>query len=125
MLFDHPNDVVVDIRIWKGKDGRAVAALDPQNHDSHQFMIEGRDLFKAILAGKHDLKDFVMYESQGNGMYTPSKPTDMLHHGASIREAELVGFGERLEAQAWKHSQKLAEHKLPPPTPHTEWPIDR
>lgn len=121
---DETRDFRVDVRIWKGKDGRRMVALDPVDDKSHTFMIQSRELISLVTARKHCLTDYVIYEYHC-GRYTPTKPTHHLHHGASIDEGLLIGLGQRLEWNAWRHSQQLHEHRLPPPTPHTEWLIDR
>lgn len=115
----------IDIQLWKDKDGRGFAAADPKDEASRHFMIHERGQIKAVLGQAHGLRDLQMYEHQDNGLYTPSQEDGRMLNGASLTKQQVEDFGERLQTQALKHSQDLGQHKMPAPTPHTSWPIDR
>ena len=119
---DITHDIRIGVRIWRDHEGRAIVALDPRNSISRDSIINGRRFLKGYLDQKYGLTDSILYESQGNGTYTPAREDFTLNHGASISNVRLQEAGEALEVQAWKHSQQLNKHHLPPPTPHMEWP---
>jgi hypothetical protein len=119
---DYTHGIRIGVRIWRDHEGRAIIALDPRNDISRDSLINGRRFLKGYFDQKYELADSVMYESQDNGTYTPVREDFKLNHGASISNVRMQEAGEALEVQAWKHSQKLDSHRLPPPTPYTEWP---
>ena len=116
--------VTLDFRLWKDKDGRGFAAVDPQDEQSRHFLTRERQALKVAVANAFGLGDLKTVEHQGNGQYTPIDKNGHMVHGSSMSEREVEDFGQHLEDQAWKHSQQLTQHQMPAPTPHTSWPIE-
>jgi len=123
-VADGEDVLVLNLRVWKGPDRQGIASLEPEGDKARMAMIECRDVFRERIAWAYRLDDVVIYESQGNGLFTPSRPNRVLHHGASINEAELRRLGKHIEDHGWKPTMDLAKNRLPPPVPDMEWPTD-
>ena len=116
--------ISLDFRIWKDKEGHGFAAVDPHDEKARHFLTTDRQALKVAVANAYGLGELKTVEHQDGGLYTPVDKDGQLMNGSSLNEQEVVRFGESIESQAWKHSQQLNQHQMPPPTPHTSWPIE-
>lgn len=123
-LADGEEIVVIKMRLWKGADGQGFVALEPDGDKARMTMIGCREPMRQRIAAAHGLYNVVVYESQGNGLYTPTRPNNVLQHGASINEKELERLGEFVERLGWQQTLDMAENRLPPPAPDMEWPSE-
>ena len=122
-VLDGDVTLSIEFRIWRDVScGKGIAALDPKDNASRTFLASSRGAIHSILGAKYQCGELICYEGQENGSYTPQKDHTGLLNGASVPFHELARLGESIESQGWANTQKLHSHRLPPPTPHVEWP---